>query len=172
MEAEKDKAILAGDVNQVKAIDKQIKEIEKTEIPKESGIRPEVKDFVIRNPWFDKDVKMTRRTVAYKDEFFADNPNGSLKEALEYAEAEIKKAFPDKFEPEPGNKKPAAAAVESPNAQGGNTATWQQMKAKMNSFEKDSMADILKQTHNGKAITTEKAYIEALMAAGAFEGRK
>jgi hypothetical protein len=170
MEAEKEAAILKGDVVQVKAIDKQLREIEKTEIPKADDIRPEVKDFMEKHPWFDKDAKMTRRTIAFKDEFFADNPSGSMKDALEYAEAEIKQAFPDKFEPV--KAKPAAAAVESPNAQGGNTATWQQAKVKMNSFEKESMADILKQTHNGKPITTEKAYIEALMAAGAFEGRK
>ncbi len=173
LEASKEQAILAGDVKTVKEIDKAIREVEKTEIPKESNIAPEVKDFVERNAWFDKDMKMTRRVVAYKDEYLLDNPGASLKDALDYAEAEVKKAFPDKFEPaaEPA-KKPTAAAVESPNGGASNVQSWQTMKTKMNSFEKEAMADILTQTHNGKPITTEKAYIESLIAAGAFEGRK
>lgn len=173
MEARKEEAIIAGDVAQVKQIDKEIKEIERTEIPQESDVRPEVQAFIEKHEWFDKDRKMTKRAIAFKEEYFDDNPNGTLKDALAYAELELKKAFPDKFEqPAAESRKLAAAAVESPNAQGGKTESWQQMKSKMTSFEKDSMADILTQTHNGKPITTEKAYIESLMAAGAFEGRK
>ncbi len=172
LEASKEQAILAGDVKTVKEIDKQIKDAEKTEIPKGNAIAPEVKDFVDRNTWFDKDAKMTRRAVAYKDEYLLDNPGADLKDALDYAEAEVKKAFPDKFEATETVKRPTAAAVESPNGGASNTQTWQGMKAKMNSFEKEAMADILKQTHNGKPITTEKAFIESMMASGAFEGRK
>lgn len=173
LETSKEQAILAGDVKTVKEIDKQIREAEQTDIPKGSAIAPEVKDFVERNAWFDKDAKMTRRAVTYKDEYLLDNPGADLKDALDYAEAEVKKAFPEKFETagDPA-KKPTAAAVESPNGGASNTQTWQGMKTKMTSFEKEAMADILKQTHNGKPLTTEKAFIESMMASGAFEGRK
>jgi hypothetical protein len=62
-------------------------------------MKPEVQDFIMRNGWFDKDQKMTRRAIVYKDEYFAENPDGSLEDALQYVETEIKKAFSDKFAP-------------------------------------------------------------------------
>ncbi len=174
LEADKDKAILAGDVKTVKAIDKQIDETKKTEIPATDSVRPDIQDFVSRNPWFDKDVELTEAALGFNRAYMKSHPTADDKEVLAYVEKKVKTAFPDKFEAEAGstsNSKPKASDVESPQASGGKTDDWQRMKGKMTAFEKMAMADLLKQTHNGKPITTEKAYVESLMESGAFEGR-
>ena len=169
VEFEREAAITRGDVQQVKAFDRQIKEIEqKANI--EPAVAPEVREWISHNPWFDVDKKMTRRAVAFKDEYFADNPNGTLDEALEYAEEELKRSFPDKFKKpdEEGkpDKKPAAAAVESASSQTSNTQQWQQVKTKMSGFEKEAMADMVKQIQTVNPKYTEKDYIEAYMTEG------
>jgi hypothetical protein len=91
-------SIRVGDVEAVEAHDKYIETIKQSK-PQDTEMKPEVQDFIMRNGWFDKDQKMTRRAIVYKDEYFAENPDGSLEDALQYVETEIKKAFSDKFAP-------------------------------------------------------------------------
>ncbi len=174
METAKEAAIKAGNVEVVRQIDKEIKEIEREAVVDVD--RPDIADFKERNSsWFGDDPEMTEAAFALNAVYAKLHPTASDKKVLEYVETKIKAAFPEKFttaEAKPEKGKPEAAAVESPNSSAGRSEPWQGMKAKMNAFEKEAMTDMLKQTINGKPVTTEKAYIESLMAAGAFEGRK
>jgi hypothetical protein len=162
-------AILRGDVAAVKTIDKQIQTLESSQTKEhvDDGIKPEVQEFIARNSaWFDKDAKMTRRAIAYKDEFFSDNPNGSLTAAMEYAENELKKAFPDKFSDK--TYTPPPTGVEGGTNIGTKSEPWQQVKTKMSTFEKSAMDDMISQIKAVNPKYTEKEYIEAFIS----EGRK
>jgi hypothetical protein len=173
LDSERDKAIVAGDVNAVKEIDKAIEKAKKTEIPGAEIERPAVQEFVNRNAaWFEKDPEMTEAAVAFNKGYLSKHPTADDSEILDHVERKMKAAFPDYFKVETKEDPKPPSGVESPTQSGGKSEPWQKFESMMTSFEKGQMEDMLKQTHNGKPITTKKAFVESLMAVGAFEGRK
>lgn len=107
LKAKQREAVSLGDEETFDAVDKQIEEIKKQELPDfEAEVKPEepkqgevpqvVKDFAERNKWFEKDREMSDFMV-FKTETIIRRDNLPLEEAMKLAEAEVKKTFAHKF---------------------------------------------------------------------------
>ena len=111
LKAQKKEAIETGDVSRVEKIEEEIeaqKQIK--EEPASVEIKPEIKEWVAKNPWFDTKPDMQKFAISFNKAYIADNPNATLSEALgETAEA-VKARFPEAFK----EKKAPTSKVEAP----------------------------------------------------------
>ena len=158
-QTQKEQAIYNQDIEQVKAIDAQIETLKKNQ---PTDIPAEALEFIDRNPWIDTDKKLVRKAVFYRDEYFSDNPNGSLSDALNYAEKEMRREYPDKAGIKAAYVAPPSG-VESGKTTGSKSEPWQQEKSKMTPFEKQAMDDMIKQIKQINPKYSEKEYIETFM---------
>ncbi len=144
LEAKKLQAVEIGDVDGYKAVEKEIEEVRKDDLPEpvteKAEVLPDaVTDFTKRNDkWFEKDKAMTVFMVESTREYTA--AGKPLDEAIKLAEIDVKKEFAHKFvNPNKGK----AAAVGSGNNEtrgavttyadldAGQRQVWSALKGKM-----------------------------------------
>lgn len=113
IEADRRKAVEDGDVEAFEAADKKYREAEKPVEPEpvDPDIPEEVQDFAKRNgSWFEKNAAMTEDSVSFTK--FYRGQGKELGEALELAEKDIKRKYPDFFE-NPNKKRPQSVASDN-----------------------------------------------------------
>lgn len=110
LQAQKDVAIDEGDRQKVRAIESQIDEVRtetaKVTAPIQPTLDPAIQEFVDANEWFNKDDEMTQFAIAMNESLLK-KPGMTLEKSLEETLAKVKKAYPDKFEAEKKEDKPA-----------------------------------------------------------------
>jgi len=163
LEYQKEQAIKSGDVAEVKAIDKAIKQQEsaKADVPTRSEVAPEVAAWVEANPWYIKDAELHDFAYAFNEAYLKRSPSdleGSLRSTTEA----VKKAFPDKFPKAPVKPDAAVPVVEgggSPAGGGGSK------KFTMNRLTADQrrVYDQIVTTHK---ITTHDSFFKDLEEIG------
>lgn len=107
LRAERREAIELGDVDRVDALDAEIAQQQQAVVQPANTVAPEIVDWVAENTWFNTDQDMRAFAVAFNENYLKANPQDvgtSLTKTLEA----VKRAFPDKFEPQ--TRKPAAPA--------------------------------------------------------------
>jgi hypothetical protein len=119
LKAQKKEAIETGDVAKVEKIDEQIeaqKQI-KQDVPTKVEIRPEIKDWVAKNAWFDNKPKLQKFALSFNKTYAVDNPELSLSEVLEETERAVKIRFPEEFKSNEARQE-SPAQVETPSSEG------------------------------------------------------
>jgi hypothetical protein len=117
LRSQKKEAIQIGDVEKVEEIDKAIEEQKqiKADVPKQEDIKPEIKEFVDANPWFNSNKEMADFAIAYNKSQV--DSGLSLGDALKKTAQAVKRAFPDNFKNQERQKAPPT--VETPNHEKG-----------------------------------------------------
>jgi hypothetical protein len=116
LKTQKKEAIEVGDVAKVEQIDKQIDEQKqiKEDAPATVEIRPEIKEWVSKNKWFDTNNKMQKFALSFNKSFQEDNPSASLGDVLEETTKAVKIRFPEEFIDNSARRE-SPAQVESPS---------------------------------------------------------
>ncbi len=165
LEARRDQAIDEGDRDQVKEIDKAIKDAENLK-PADPGIHPVIAAWEKENgEWFYADKSVSRFGMTFAQNYLAENTN-DMEGAMEAMEEAVKKAFPDKCgkkQPDPP-KRPAAPAVEGGGTQGKPRAA---TKADLNDEQRRVMSRFVR-----SGVMTEADYIKDLAESGLIGGKK
>lgn len=109
LEKMEEEAILEGDVERVKALRRQMADVEKTKFtfsePTQPQQQPRIsqdevdlfKDWQAVNTWFVKDVKLQSYADKMFDELTAENPRLSTGQKLEMISEEVEQRFSDKI---------------------------------------------------------------------------
>jgi hypothetical protein len=162
LEYQKEQAIKSGDVAEVKAIDKAIKQQEtaRADVPTKSEVAPEVTAWVEANPWYIKDPELHDFAYVFNETYLRRNPTdleGSLRETA----AATKRAFPDKFPKAPVKPDATVPVVEG----GGSPAGGGGKKYSMNRLTADQrrVYDQIVATHK---ITTHDNFFKDLEEIG------
>jgi len=119
LKAQKKEAIEVGDVAKVERIDEQIeaqKQIKK-DVPAQVEIKPEIKEWVSKNPWFDSKPKLQKFALSFNKAYSADNPDASLSDVLEETERAVKLRYPEEFKSNEARKE-SASPVDNPSSEG------------------------------------------------------
>lgn len=117
LKSQKKEAIQTGDVDKVEEIDKAIEEQKqiKADVPKQEDIKPEIKEFLESNPWFETNKEMASFAIAYNK---TQTESGvSLAESLKKTAQVVKRAFPENFKNQERQKSPPP--VETPTHEKG-----------------------------------------------------
>lgn len=113
LEADLEAAASAGSAADVKAITKEIVDLEKQVV---AGARaepeepPELTAWKEDNPWFGKDKALTAATIAISEDVLADGYTG--KAQVKEVDRRLREAFPDKFAKPTNPNRQLAGAVE------------------------------------------------------------
>lgn len=159
--AQRDAAIDDGDKEQVKAIDKAIKEAETLKPDESDKVHPAITAWEADNgEWFYKDQEIADFGMAYFQRYLARSP-GKFEEGLEAMETAIKKAYPEKFE---NPKRKAPPVVEAGAAQG---AKKKYTRADLSDDQRKVMGNFVRQ-----GIMSEEDYIKQLVEIGEVGGKK
>jgi hypothetical protein len=159
LQAQRDDAIDAGDKNQVKEIDKALKEAESIKAPV-TDTHPDIKSWENENgSWFYADKEISGFGLAFAQNYLAGKPN-DFKGAMEAMEQAIKRAYPEKFE----DKRKQPPAVE-----GGSRGTGKKTftKSDLDDEQRKVMSKFVRQ-----GIMTEEDYIKELADSGLLGGKK
>lgn len=140
----------AGDVDNVRAVTKDIVALEKQveeEVAGAPAADPAFDAWREENPWFGKDKALTAATAALGDEVLAEGYTG--KAQIREVDRRLREQFPDKFaKPENPNRR-QAAAVE------GGTIVRRQGGKTFSDMPKDAQAMCLDLMKLSKAVTKE-----------------
>jgi hypothetical protein len=115
LKTQKKEAIEVGDVAKVEQIDKEIEEHKqiKVDAPTTPEIKPEIKEWVEKNKWFDKNPKMQKFAISFNKTYASDNPEATLSETLKETEEAVKARFPEEFKTT--SHREMVSSVESPS---------------------------------------------------------
>jgi hypothetical protein len=160
--AQRDQAIDDGDRDQVKEIDKAIKEAEGIKVPA-NNVHPAIKEWEDENgKWFYADQEISGFGLSYAQNYLNNHPQ-DFEGAMKAMDSALRKAYPDKFE-KPAEKRTAPAAVESGGRSGGaKTYT----KSDLNDEQRSVMNRFVRQ-----GVMTEEQYIKDLADSGVIGGKK
>jgi polyhydroxyalkanoate synthesis regulator phasin len=161
--AQRDAAIEDGDKEQVREIDKAMKDAESIKAPIDN-VHPSIREWERENgEWFYADQEISGFGMAYATNYLNSHPN-DFDGALKAMEGAVKKAFPDKFTPK-SDKKNSPPAVEA----GGKTPTGTKTytKADLGEEARKVMTKFVRQ-----GLMTEEEYIKGLVDSGAIGGKK
>ncbi|MFA5340553.1 MAG: hypothetical protein WC332_02135 [Clostridia bacterium] len=166
LKAQKKEAIEVGDVAKVEKIDEQIeaqKQIKK-DVPPQVEIKPEIKEWIGKNKWFDENQKMQRFALSFNKAYTADNPEASLSDVLEETEKAVRMRFPDEFKSNAARQE-QASPVESPSSEG---------KTKVKGYGRDRLKTdeqrmVYDQCKKHGVYTDMTEYVKQLEAQGALE---
>jgi hypothetical protein len=161
--AQRDAAIEDGDKEQIREIDKAMKDAESMKAPVDN-VHPSIRDWEKENgDWFYADKEISGFGMAYATNYLNTHPN-DFDGALKAMESAVKKAFPDKFETKPDKKKdPPAVEAGGKTPQGTKTYT----KADLDDEARKVMTKFVRQ-----GLMTEEEYIKGLVDSGAIGGKK
>jgi len=118
LKTQKKEAIEVGDVEKVERLDEQIEQHKQIQAyaPTKVEIRPEIKEWVGRNPWFDTKPNMQKFALSFNKAYAADNPELSLSQVLMETEKAVKSRFPEEFK-EKANPSDSPPPVETPSGE-------------------------------------------------------
>jgi len=166
LKAQKKEAIEVGDVAKVEKIDEQIeaqKQIKK-DVPAQVEIKPEIKEWVSKNKWFDENPKLQKFALSFNKAYAADNQEASLSEVLEETEKAVKLRFPDEFKSNTARQE-SASPVETPSSEG---------KTKVKGYGRDRLKTdeqrmVYDQCKKHGVYPDMTEYVKQLEAQGALE---
>lgn len=162
LEARRDEAIDLGDRQQVKEIDKAIKEVEAVKPENAPAVDPALKEWEAENgKWFYADEEITTFGIAHCQTYFTRNPGKTWEDALPGMEKAIKKAFPEKFE-NPKRKDPPP--VETGGSHGGKKTF---TRSDLNEEQRKVLSRFVRQ-----GVMSEEEYIKGLVEIGELGGKK
>jgi hypothetical protein len=159
---QRDQAIEDGDKEQVREIDRAIKEAEGIKVPV-NNIHPAIKEWEDENgKWFYADQEISGFGLSYAQNYLNNHPQ-DFEGAMKAMDSALRKAYPEKYE-KSADKRPAPAAVESGGRSGGaKTYT----KSDLNDEQRSVMNRFVRQ-----GIMTEEQYIKDLADSGVIGGKK
>lgn len=114
IEADREQAILEGDVDAVKELDTALADTKQRIAEVEPASTPRVAsdefltDWATRNPWVDmaaKNDRVKKMSIEIRNDYMAENPGATMEDALEYVGEQMRELFPATTPA----KKPAAA---------------------------------------------------------------
>lgn len=151
LERELEAAASAGNVDDVKAITKDIADLEKDTVKPPKAEEPEehpaFTDFKADNPWFAKDAALRGAAIAIADELIADGMTRPERYLPQVAKR-IREEFPHKFE-NPKRREPGAV-----EAGGGSRRMSGKTKADLPADARQFMEELVRDK-----ITTEAKYL-------------
>lgn len=160
--AQRDEAIDNGDREQVREIDKAIKQAEAIKVPVDN-VHPAITAWEQDNgEWFYADDSIVKFGKAYARSYLVDNPD-DMTGALEAMESAIKIKFPEKFEKAPDKRKDPPAVEAGKRGEGKKTYT----AADLDDEARKVMRGFVR---NG--VMSEEEYIKGLVDSGALGGKK
>lgn len=162
LEARRDEAIDLGDKEQVREIDKAIREAEAIKAPVEA-VHPAIADWEKKNgEWFYADKEISAFGMARAQAYLAQHPN-DFEGAMEVMEKDIKRAFPEKFEKTNPKRKEPPPVETGGNSPAGRTFGESDLT--------DEQRKVMK-TFVRQGIMTKEDYIKELATSGLIGGRK
>ena len=160
--AQRDEAIEYGNKEQVRELDKALKEAETLKTPVDN-IHPAIKSWEAENgEWFYSDPKISRFGKTIAQNYLDDNP-GDIEGALQSMEEAVKKAYPDKAGKSNDKRKDPPAVESGNNGKGKKSFT----KSDLDDEQRRVMNKFVRQ-----GVMTEEDYIKELADSGILGGKK
>lgn len=119
LRAEKKKALEEGDADRLMEIDdalidiKAAEQVAKNAPPKQQQVDPRFTSWTDKNPWYTSDKELRSFADSIGTAYAESNENKTPEEVLKYVEAQVKRAYPEKFT-NPKRTQPSAVEGSSP----------------------------------------------------------